>query len=614
MKNLKNLAALMMMALAITITACSKDQTIANGEILTGQVEVTPIGLTTVQARGDSCAIAVNALSGVTVTTDASWITIGEPTKLQTGLVYPIIVAPNTTNANRKATVTTVVNGVTYTTTVTQLASDGLLITSATDVNVAYSGETITVTVVSTGKFTTDSSEELITETIGASWITAVGDWTATSTSGSEMVTYTRSYTVAANPASSERTTTISYTLGSITEQVTVTQQANTGGDMSHTAMELAAMMYPGWNLGNTLEGGNSDNLWNNNGGLTAEISWQKTYTSQAIIDYVKAQGFKSVRIPCAWAMGHITDASACTIDEAWMARVKDVVDYCISAGLYVILNDHWDGGWLEDSFADTSDATIASNKDKLTKIWTQIANTFADYDEHLLFAGLNEPNNSNTSVFKTTASVNALYAYEQAFIDAVRATGGNNATRTLIVQGPATDIDLTNTYFDATKLTDTANSRLMVEVHFYSPWQFAGLESDASWGNVWYYWGSSNTGGSSDRTASSAYNESYVNKQMAKMKSKFADKGYPVIIGEYGANWRSGSGIDSDLHNASIKAYYKAVNQYAVSNGCVPFAWDTNYIGWPTMTIVNRATLGVHNQYMLDGINEGLSAATWPF
>ena len=212
---------------------------------------------------------------------------------------------------------------------------------------------------------------------------------------------------------------------------------------IAQTATDIINQMSPGWNLGNTLEAThwNGAALFNNVAGLAAETSWQDTKTTQQIIDFVKAQGFRSVRIPVAWVYGHISDADAYTIDTAWMNRVKQIVDYCINDGLYVVINDHWDGGWLEEHIADTNSATIAKNKAVLTAIWTQIAEKFKDYDEHLLFAGLNEP---NTEESPKASTINNLLNYNQTFIDAVRATGGQNATRVLVVQGPSTDIGKT--------------------------------------------------------------------------------------------------------------------------------------------------------------------------
>lgn len=129
-----------------------------------------------------------------------------------------------------------------------------------------------------------------------------------------------------------------------------------------YTAIETAHYMAPGWNLGNTLEGGNNANNFTNNAGVSAETSWQPTITSKAILDFVKQSGFKSVRIPCSWVMGHLTDKENMTIDPVWLARVKEVVSYCIDNGLFVVLNDHWDGGWLEyDGF--TTGANVDEKK-----------------------------------------------------------------------------------------------------------------------------------------------------------------------------------------------------------------------------------------------------------
>ena len=143
---------------------------------------------------------------------------------------------------------------------------------------------------------------------------------------------------------------------------------------MDLNAQQLAYYMAPGWNLGNTMEAGSNTNLDTNKGGLAAETAWQSTKTTQGIIDMVKAQGFKSIRIPCSWVMGHISDAATTQIDAAWMARVKEIVDYAIKADMYVIINDHWDGGWLEDSFKDVSEATVSKNSAKLAVGWKQIA------------------------------------------------------------------------------------------------------------------------------------------------------------------------------------------------------------------------------------------------
>jgi endoglucanase len=394
-------------------------------------------------------------------------------------------------------------------------------------------------------------------------------------------------------------------------------------GDLAPASV-IASQMYPGWNLGNTMEAGSNSNNWTNNGGTAAEISWQSTTTTQAIIDKVKSMGFKSVRIPCSWVMGHITDTNNCTIDASWMARVKEIVDYCIKDGLFVIINDHWDGGWLEDEGFSTS-VDVTTKTTQLKKIWTQIATEFKDYDEHLLFAGLNEP--AEGDGYTVSNYISELQTYEQAFIDAVRATGSKNATRTLIVQGPETNIDKTIQYFDVTKLSDTQKGRLMVEVHYYDPYYFTMMEADGTSSSVKLFWGSTDgvsnhvSPASSTRNCPTTYEEAYVNSQFAKMKSSFCDKGYPVIIGEYGACWRKVDGFTNSRyqtnHDASIQSYYKAINQYAINNGCIPFAWDTNSLNYTSagsMSILNRSTLAIYDTCMANGVTNGVSASVWPY
>ncbi|MCR4852341.1 MAG: glycoside hydrolase family 5 protein [Prevotella sp.] len=382
------------------------------------------------------------------------------------------------------------------------------------------------------------------------------------------------------------------------------TVNAQTGFDKS--VDQMIVEMAPGWNLGNTMEAGNNANNFTNKGGLGAETSWQQTKTTQELIDYVKSMGFKSVRIPCAWVMGHLSNATEYTIDVNWMNRVKEIVDYCIKDGLYVIINDHWDGGWLENHIADTNTSTINKNKTILRTLWTQIANAFKDYDEHLLFAGLNEPNADNQ------AATNNLIQYEQVFIDAVRATGGNNARRVLIIQGPTTNIDHTCNFMKNNMPQDTVEKRLMIEVHYYDPWQFWGMEKDESWGKVFYYWGKDNHLSGSSHNATWG-EEDYMESQLKKMKTNFVDKGIPVIIGEFGANWRNistVSGESQEKHNASIKAHYRELHRLCKElGGMAPYVWDINVSNQNgtkgVMTLINRKNLSIYGTHAMEGVNE---------
>lgn len=335
------------------------------------------------------------------------------------------------------------------------------------------------------------------------------------------------------------------------------------------TARQVADKMKIGWNLGNTLE-----------------VTWGPPgITTQAAIDSVKAAGFNTVRLPVAWF--HHSDTITSTIDTNWFASVKKVVDYCIRDSMYVIINAHWDHGWLENR---VNEANRVQVNERQQAYWTQIANFFKDYDERLLFAGANEPNVHDAT------GMSILMSYHQTFINAVRATGGNNSSRTLIIQGPSTDIDLTNKLMN-TMPTDQIADRLIVEVHYYTPWNFCGLNGDASWGKMFYYWGKENHSASDAGRNATWGEESEMDKLLSLMKTKFIDKGIPVIIGEYGAFRRKLSPpSDQELHNASIVYYYKYFMKSATSKGLITYCWDTG-------GIFNFTTGKINDKPVLDAI-----------
>jgi len=340
------------------------------------------------------------------------------------------------------------------------------------------------------------------------------------------------------------------------------------------TAQEIASKVKIGWNLGNTLEA------------IGGETAWGNPKATQRLIDSVKAAGFSTIRLPVSWD-SH-ANSTTHIIDSAWMARVKEVVDYCIKDSLYVFINIHYDNGWLEKHVNTTDSANV---KVKQKAYWTQIATYFKDYDEHLLFASANEPNASDA---KATA---ILMSYHQVFIDAVRATGGNNSSRTLIIQGPDTDMDKTNSYMN-TMPVDTICNRLMVEVHYYTPWNFCGMSKDETWGKMFYYWGNGYHSTITPSRNPTWGEESDMAKYFDMMKVKFVDKGIPVIIGEYGASARKGI-PEIALHNASREFWYKTVVQYAVNRGLIPYVWDTG-------DIINRNTGAVKDRPVIESILEG--------
>jgi hypothetical protein len=347
------------------------------------------------------------------------------------------------------------------------------------------------------------------------------------------------------------------------------------------TAKQIASKMRMGWNLGNTLEA-----TWATPGNA-----------SQRLIDSVKAAGFNSVRLPCAWFNN--SDTITSIIKPAYLAQVKQNVDYCIKDSMYVMINIHWDKGWLENRVT-VADSAIVNARQK--KYWTQIANYFKDYDEHLLFACANEPDNSDLKAGGTV-----MESYIQTFIKAVRGTGGNNASRTLIYQGHPDY---------STIPQDEIADRLMFEAHSYG-YQFALLEKDML--NPWcggcgdtlyciYYWGKGNHSLTDlKHNPQPPYDEEAdIDKFFGTtLKSRFVDKGVPVILGEYGA-WKRGTlayGADRALHNKSVEYYHYYMIKSALKNGAIPFIWDTG-------SLFDRSTGVVPDWGIVGAMNKGAKEA----
>jgi aryl-phospho-beta-D-glucosidase BglC (GH1 family) len=322
------------------------------------------------------------------------------------------------------------------------------------------------------------------------------------------------------------------------------------------TAVQLAAKFKLGWNIGNTLEA---------TGG---ETSWGNPMITESYVKFVKQQGFTAIRLPCAWDL-HVDNKATAHIDQNWMNRVKDVIGYCVNNGLYVMLNIHWDGGWLENNITQLKqDSVIAKQK----AFWEQIATAMRDFDEHLMFASANEPNADNAE------ETEILKLYHQAFINAVRSTGGRNSYRVLILQGASTSMSLTSQYMTILP-TDPATNRLMVEAHNYTPSQFCFLGEDVSWGKMVYYWGSGHHSTiEPDRNPTYGEENDHI-ADFNKIKGAFVDKGIPVIMGEYGAYRRDGSAHipkELELHESSVDYWITFVTKEALARGIKPFWWDT--------------------------------------
>jgi endoglucanase len=358
---------------------------------------------------------------------------------------------------------------------------------------------------------------------------------------------------------------------------------------MSSSAVEIASKIKLGWNLGNTLEAMSSPSTGN-------ETAWGNPLTTKAHIDLVKANGFNAVRLPCSWN-GYLANQATAEIKLSWLNRVKEVVQYCVDNDMYVLLNIHWDGGWLDENInSEKQDAIKAKQK----ALWEQIATTMRDFDEHVMFASANEP------PVDSPAKMNILLSYHQTFIDAVRSTGGRNSYRTLVIQGPSTDIEKTNELMNTLPSDPTLN-RMMVEVHYYGPWQFCGLTEDASWGTMFYYWGDGYHSAADPSRNSTWGEEGYLIDVFTKMKTKFVDHGIPVVLGEYGAIRRTTlTGDALTLHLASRAYWHKYVTQQAKAHGLLPFYWDNGYLSDQQFGIFNRQNNTVGDQETLNALIEG--------
>jgi len=299
----------------------------------------------------------------------------------------------------------------------------------------------------------------------------------------------------------------------------------------------------PGINLGNTLEA------------LPKETSWGNPEPTYAYFEGVKKAGFKSVRIPVAWSQ--YADAEN-RIDAKWMAHVTDVVRMAERAGLYVMINVHWDGGWIQPTYAKRK-----SVAEKLVKFWTQIAANFRDFDNRLLFAGTNEIGVEGEYGLPTAENAEVQNGYNQAFVNAVRATEGKNRNRFLVVQAYNTNIDAA-VKFNASMPADIVKDRLLMEVHFYSPYNFTLNDKSDIW-----QWGSKATDPRATETWS---NEAYIDAQFQSMKRAFVDKGIPVILGEYCAGLKAKY---PGMRSFQLD-WDRFVTESAHRYGLIPMFWDT--------------------------------------
>lgn len=327
------------------------------------------------------------------------------------------------------------------------------------------------------------------------------------------------------------------------------------------SAMDYAKDMGIGLNLGNTMEAYSSSGCekasyeWipkiGDNSPINYETCWGAVETTQEAIDGMKEAGFRTVRIPVFWGNMMENDGKY-TINPDYMKRVREIVDYCIKDDLYVVVNIHH-----FDEFIIRRNS-LEDCKKIFTTLWTQIANEFKDYSDKLVFEGYNEylggsqfDENGELKDLSPADGYEMTNTLNQVFVDAVRATGGNNAERLLIVSGYWTNID--NTTKDSFVMPkDSAKDRLMVSVHYVD--------------NMCYW---INTIGGQDWL-------DYSKNQCELLKAAFTDKGIPVFVGECSAKYQSDHMASDAMHTDSAECLGIMLNMIT-DYGFVPVIWDVN-------------------------------------
>ena len=358
---------------------------------------------------------------------------------------------------------------------------------------------------------------------------------------------------------------------------------------------QITEAMGLGWNLGNQLEA--------SSGGLPSETCWGNPEITKELIDTVKAQGFKTVRIPVSY-LDMIGDGPDYKIDTDWLDRVQEVVDYVVNNDMFAIVNMHGDGyytvdhSWLLCAEDDDKQTEI---KDKYGKVWTQIADRFKDYDQHLIFESMNEEFNNDYGKPDEKAYDN-INAYNQIFVDSVRATGSNNEKRWLLLPGWNTNIDYTagddyNFKIPTDNGCKADGKRIMISVHYYDPFNFTIDENKTAktqWGKYavknYDNWGQ----------------EDYVDSQMALLNEKFVSQGYPVVIGEFGAQDKTEKFAD---YNEFRRYWAEYLIKAAKKNGVVCVYWDNGYNGNKGFGIINRFDYTITQPDLIAGMMRAINS-----
>ncbi len=577
LENIKSILVGFLVLLLLTTNGCKKEDVVTI-------LKIEPEGINFQPEGGLIGMEIITDAESWSIVNQSDWINLSTSSGTQTTALVTVSVTTVTPEFRSDTLVISAGNATPVKVFVTQEGTEFIYSLSATAEDMSFSR--------------TGSEERIKISTTAPDWeISDDVDWISydneTGESGESYVTITASKYEGTEARSGTITINAQY---APTVEITVGQRGayypdyNTNPQdpdatgMSHTAMEIASEINLGWNMGNSLEA------------IGGETAWGNPLVSPELIDLVKENGFNAVRIPCSFNQ-YMSNSETAEIDVEWLERVKTVIGYITERDMYAILNIHWDGGWLENNV--TPDMEEANNA-KQKAFWQQIATYLRDFDEHLMFASTNEPN------VETESQMEVLNTYHQTFIDAVRSTGGRNAYRVIVLQGPSTDIAMTHNLWTELPVDNVPN-KMMAEIHYYTPWNFCGLTENASWGNMFYYWGEGYHSATDPEHNATWGEESDADYLFSLLKSQFYNKGIPVILGEYAGVRRSAlTGEDLELHLASRAYYFYYVTKVAKANGVIPFYWDNGYTDNNGCAIFDRTNNSVFDQQALDAIIEG--------
>ena len=357
------------------------------------------------------------------------------------------------------------------------------------------------------------------------------------------------------------------------------TVEPNSEG-MTLSAQEWTRDVVMGWNLGNSLEC------------PYTETEWGNPKTTKAMIHAVAEAGFNAIRIPVRW-INHVNNTTDMIVNADWLARVKEVVDWCLEENMYVIINSHHEEWYDRNPYHSKQE----ENNRMLAALWTCVATYFRDYDQRLIFAGTNE---TTVNWAAPTAEQQAVQnSYNQTFVDAVRETGGKNYYRNIVVQTFACSPYHGLNGF--TIPTDKVEGRLSVEFHYYDPYEYCG-------NCTYYYWGEAYK--DKGRILASS-TEKTITNLFDRITNTWAKKGLGVVMGEYGVS-NHFTEDDKQTQQENMQYYLKCVVSEARQHGFAAFAWDNNAFnnGPENFGIFKRwQNMAVGNTYFLKGITEGAGA-----